>query len=307
MRILIVGAGATGGYFGACLAAAGRDVTFLVRPRRAAELAAGGLQILSPSGDWTIRPKLVLGPEIAGAFDLVLLTVKAHALAGALDDIGPAMGPDTVLFPILNGMRHIDVLVERFGDRVIGGVCRVATTLDGSCRIRQIAPGQELTFGELSGGASARIAAIDAALQGCGFTARATPDILQAMWDKWIMLAALGALTCLMRGTVGEIAAAPGGPAVAAALVGETAAVAAAAGHPPAEAYVAATRAMLTAAGSPMTSSLYRDQQAGLPLEADHILGDLLARARGFGLATPLLDAAAVSLAVHARRTAPGA
>ena len=217
------------------------------------------------------------------------------------------MGPDTVLFPVLNGLRHIDVLVERFGDRVIGGVCRVATTLDGAGRIRQLAPGQELIYGELTGGVSSRIAAIDAELQGCGFTARATPDIRQAMWDKWIMLAALGALTCLMRGTVGEIAAVPGGPAVAGAMVDEVAAVASASGHPPAEAYVAATRAMLTAAGSPMTSSLYRDMQAGQPLESGHVLGDLLVRARGFGLATPLLDAAAVALAVHQGRGGPAA
>ena len=307
MRILIVGAGATGGFFGARLAAAGRDVTFLVRPRRAADLAARGLQVLGPSGDLTIRPKVVLAPDIPGPFDLVLLAVKAHGLAGALDDTGPAMGPGTVLFPVLNGLRHMDVLVGRFGDRVIGGVCRVATTLDAAGRIRQLAPGQELIYGELSGGISGRIAALDAAMQGCGFSARATPEIRQAMWDKWVMLAALGATTCLMRGTVGEIAAAPGGTAVAGAMLDEVAGVAAASGYAPADAYLKATRAMLTAAGSPMTSSLYRDLEAGQPLESGAIIDDLLARARGFGLATPLLDAAAVALAVHEGRGAPAA
>ncbi|WP_375461610.1 2-dehydropantoate 2-reductase [uncultured Enterovirga sp.] len=306
MRILVVGAGSTGGYFGGRMAAAGRDVTFLVRPARAEQLAARGLEIVSPHGDVTLQPKLVQAGEIPGPFDLVFLTVKAFALEPALQDVSPAVGPDTMVFPILNGMRHLDILRSRFGSSVIGGVCKVATTLDPEGRIRQLAPFQELSYGEISGGSSDRIAALDAVMQGCGFTARASTNILQEMWDKWVMLATMGALTCLMRGTIGEIEAVPGGAAMASAMLAESAAVASASGHPCSEAYLAQIGKTLTTPGSPQASSMYRDLQAGNPVEADQIVGDLLARARGFGQPTPLLAAAYVSLSVYDRRRAAG-
>src|SRR6201997_4314975 len=106
MSILVLGAGATGGYFGGRLAAAGRDVTFLVRPARAANLQAKGLQIKSPHGDVTLKPQLVTAGNIAGPFDAVLLTVKAFSLDRALDDLAPAVGPETMILPVLNGMKH---------------------------------------------------------------------------------------------------------------------------------------------------------------------------------------------------------
>lgn len=304
MRILVVGAGATGGYFGGRLAAAGRDVTFLVRPVRAEQIATRGLEIASPNGDLTLHPALVRSGEIAAPFDVVFLTVKAFALAAALDDVAPAVGPDTVVFPILNGMRHLDLLTDRFGPAVIGGVCKVATTLDADGRIRQLAPFQELSYGEIAGGPSARIAALDAVMQGCGFSARASTDILQEMWDKWLMLATMGALTCLMRGTIGDIEAVPGGTVIAGEMLAEAAAVATAAGHPPSEAYYAQTAKMMTMPGSPQASSMYRDLSAGNPVEADHIVGDLLARAGGYGQPAPLLAAAYANLAVYTRRRA---
>src|ERR1041384_1277995 len=143
MRLLVIGAGATGGYFGGRLAQAGRDVTFLVRPRRAAQLREGGLQIVSPHGDVTVRPKLVTADDLAGHYDAVLLAVKAYSLAAAINDFGAAVGPQTTIVPVLTGMRHIDVLEERFGkEAVAGGVCKVATTIDADGRIVQLAPFQ---------------------------------------------------------------------------------------------------------------------------------------------------------------------
>lgn len=302
MRILIVGAGATGGYFGGRLAAAGRDVTFLVRPGRAAQIASRGLEIVSPYGDFSIRPRTVVTGGVEGAFDLVILTVKAFSLDAAMEDLAPAVGQDTTLLPILNGMRHVDLLEDRFGRSVIGGVCKVSTTLDAEGRILQLAPFQELVYGELEGGPSNRVSAADAVLKDCGFTARASEDVVQEMWDKWTMLASLGALTCLMRGTVGEIAAAPGGVALARATLAEACAVAGAAGHRPGEAHVAQTVAMLTTPGSGVTSSMFRDLTAGQAVEADHILGDLVARAGDLGVATPLLSASYANLSVYEKR-----
>jgi len=303
MRILVVGAGATGGYFGARLADAGKDVTFLVRPARAAKLAQAGLQIVSPHGDLTLRPELLLADQIEEPFDIVLLAVKGFALDAAMADCAPAIGPETMIVPLLNGMRHVDLLRARFGARpVLGGVCRVATMLDAEGRILQLAKFQELLYGEWSGAPSARTERLDQAMQNAGFEARLSRTIEQDMWDKWILLATMGGVTCLMRGTIGEIEAAPGGAAFARAFLSEVVAITRAAGHPPSEAFVAETQRMVTAKGSHMASSMYRDLTQGNTVEAEQILGDLLARGSASGVPAPLLAAAFTHLSVYQRR-----
>jgi 2-dehydropantoate 2-reductase len=307
MRILIVGAGATGGYFGGRLAQAGRDVTFLVRPKRAAQLREIGLQLLSPHGDVTLQPKLVTADQIDGPYDVVLMTVKAFGLEGAMADIAKAVGPKTMIMPVLNGMRHLDALVARFGETaVIGGVCLVASTIDPEGRIKQLAGFQSLIYGERNGEMSPRIEALDTALKGAGFEARASTAIMQEMWEKWILLATMGAITCLMRGTVGEIEAAPGGAGLALQVLEECCAVSKASGHPAGEAFVTRTKAAVTAKGSPSAPSMYRDLVQGLPVEADQIVGDMLGRAQGFGIAAPVLTAGYASLSIYSARVAKG-
>lgn len=303
MRILVVGAGATGGYFGGRLAQAGRDVTFLVRSARAEQLRADGLRIVSPHGDVTLAPQVVAAGEISSPYDVVLLTVKAYALESALDDLAPAVGEETMILPVLNGMRHIDVLTARFGETpVLGGAAVVATTLDDAGRIVQLADIQQLTYGERRGGSSARIEALDGLLQGAGFDAKSSTTIMQAMWEKWVMLASLGAITCLMRGTVGEVEATPGGADLALQMLAECAAVAAAEGYPPSEEFQTRTKGALTAAGSGLASSMYRDLQQGRSVEVDQILGDLLVRARQHAVPGTLVTAAFVQLSIYQRR-----
>jgi 2-dehydropantoate 2-reductase len=307
VKILIVGAGSTGGYFGARLVQAGRDVTFLVRPARAAALRENGLQVLSPHGDFTVRPKLVAANELHDRFDLVLVTVKAFALASAIEDFAPAVGPDSTILPVLNGMKHVDDLQARFGaQRVIGGVCRVSTRLDDQGRIVQLLDVHELLYGELDGSSSARIARIDEGLRGAGFDTRDSGRIVQELWNKWIMLATLGGICSLARATVGEIAATDGGAAFVRAFLDECIAVAAASGHRPADPVIDGTIALLTTPASPLTSSMYRDLLAGDRVEVDQILGDLRARALGLGVPTPLISAAFIQLAIHQRRCAGG-
>src|SRR5262245_53363891 len=136
MRMLVVGAGSTGGYFGGKLAAAGRDVTFLVRGCRAEQLRRTSLQILSPNGDLSIEPKLLMAGEITAPFDVVLLTVKAFSLANSIEDFAPAVGANTTILPVFNGMELMDVLSRRFGEeRVAGCVCKIATVFDDSGRV----------------------------------------------------------------------------------------------------------------------------------------------------------------------------
>ncbi|MBN8939209.1 MAG: 2-dehydropantoate 2-reductase [Rhizobiales bacterium] len=307
MRLLVVGAGSTGGYFGGRLAEAGRDVTFLVRPRRAAQIEADGLRIVSPHGDVTLKPKLVTAGQLTEPFDAVLLTVKAFALEPALDDVAPAIGPETMIMPVLNGMRHMDVLATRFGEKaVIGGVCKVAATIDDQGRIVQLAKFQELVYGELDGAPSPRTQALDAFMRGAGFEARLSPTVAREMWEKWVLLATLGGITCLMRGTVGQIAAARGGTEFVHHFLDEVVSVVETVGKAPSPEFLANTRAQMTAAGSNQTSSMYRDLQGGGAIEADQIIGDLLARGRSAGLATPLLATAYAHLSVYQNRVAAG-
>ena len=305
MRILIVGAGAVGGYFGGRLAQAGRDVTFLVRPARAKQLRQDGLRIISPHGDAVLTPKLSSATEIDTPYDLVFFSVKAYALEAAMNDFAAAVGPETMILPVLNGMRHVDLLTKRFGEHpVIGGVCLVATEIDGEGRIVQLADMQQLLYGERNGKTTPRLQSLDTTVQGAGFNAVLSTDIMQAMWEKWVQLASLGAITCLMRGTIGEIVAAPGGAELSLKVVDESAAVATACGHKPSEAIFSRHAAAMTAPSSPLTSSMYRDLRKGAPVEVDHILGDFIERGNAHGVATPLLQAAFVNLRVYQARLA---
>jgi 2-dehydropantoate 2-reductase len=299
MRLLVVGAGAVGGYFGMRLAQAGRDVTFLVRSRRAEQLRSDGLRVASLRGDLRIEPQIEVTGALARTYDAVLLAVKAYALEDAMRDLAPAVGPTTMIVPFLNGMRHLDVLVARFGESaVLGGVSMVATQIEPDGLIRQLGEGASLLYGERAGGTSARVEALDAALRDAGFDASSSPRILAEMWRKWIMLATAGALTCLMRGTVGDVEAAGGTPTVER-IFAECSAVAAASGYPPAPEVAAGLIGMLTKRGSNGTSSMYRDLIAGNAIEGEHIIADMVARGEALGVPTPLLEATRTNLRVY--------
>ncbi|HET7064077.1 MAG TPA: 2-dehydropantoate 2-reductase [Rudaea sp.] len=315
MRILVVGAGATGGYFGGRLAEAGREVTFLVRARRAAQLAANALVIKSMHGDFTLpSPRTVLSENIAGPFDLILLSCKAYDLDSAIDAIAPAVGPGSAILPVLNGMRHLDVLDARFGrQRVLGGQCIIAATLDERGAIVHLNDAHSLTFGERDGGLSDRVRAIAEAMSGARFDARPSEQATQEMWEKWTALATLAASTCLMRAAIGDILAAPAGQSVICGLLSECASIAEANGHAPRAAFIDKMRAALLEHGSTLTASMLRDVERNGPTEADHIIGDLLARrpkSAGSGSAPSLLQLAYSHLKAYdarrARSAAPG-
>jgi 2-dehydropantoate 2-reductase len=280
MRILVVGAGAVGGYFGGRLLEAGRDVTFLVRPRRAAELATHGLTIRSPVGDFhRPAPPIVLQEGLAEPFDLVLLSCKAYDLDGAMASFAKAVGPATAILPLLNGMRHIDRLVERFGaKRVLGGQCAISATLNDDGAVVHLNDWHALSFGELDGSHSPRIEAIASALLNAGFDARLSDEIQQEMWEKWVFIATAAGITCLMRSAVGDYVAA-GAADLALRLLDECASIAAAQGFRLRAPALERARAAMTAVGSPIKASMLRDIEGGKPVEGDQILGDLLRRA----------------------------
>src|ERR1700680_440236 len=213
MRILVVGAGAIGGYFGGRLLQAGRDVTFLVRPRRAQELADTGLIIKSPRGDIAIRkPATILRQNIGHPFDLVLLSCKAYDLAGAIDSFAAAVGPETLVLPLLNGMRHLDMLDARFGrSHILGGQCIIAATLDSQRAVVHLNDTHKLAFGERDGVNSDRIHRVASTLEHAGFDASLSEHIVQEMWEVWVFLATLAGGTCLMRAPIGDSVVSRGG------------------------------------------------------------------------------------------------
>ncbi len=294
MRILVIGAGATGGYFGGRLLQAGRDVTFLVRPKRAELLAKNGLVIKSPVGDVTLqKPPTVLAENLKTPFDVIILSCKAYDLDDAIASFAGAVGPNTAIIPFLNGMRHLDVLDAKFGiDCVMGGQCQVASMLDAEGVIHHLTPLQAFSFGERGTPRGDRAKRIEAALQGAMFDAKASDVIIQEMYEKWVFLATLAGATSLMRAAAGHITAAPGGADFIRGLRSEIASVAEAAGHAPRAEFLERTGGMLFAPGSQITASMLRDIRVNARIEADQIIGDLIHRAatnkRG-ALSVPLL------------------
>ncbi|HEY2676747.1 MAG TPA: ketopantoate reductase family protein [Steroidobacteraceae bacterium] len=302
MRTLVVGAGAIGGYFGARLLEAGRDVTFLVRPRRAEQLARNGLIVVSPLGNLDLpAPALVMAGAIQNHYDLVILSCKSYDLESSIEDFAAGVGPDSLVLPLLNGLRHLDVLDARLGpQRVLGGLARISSTLDDEGRIHQLGTFNSLVFGARQPKLR-NMDGIASALMVPGFEGILSGDILQEMWEKWVFIAAAAATTCLMRASIGDIMSADARD-IPAGLLQECAAIAAAHGFAPREPSTRVGLSVLTTPGSAFTASMLRDIEQGGRIEADHIVGDLLRRSPN-ALAAPLLSTAYAHLrAYEARR-----
>lgn len=306
MRLVILGAGSIGGYFGGRLAKNGVDVTFLVRPGRAERLAREGLVIRSPLGDATLKVRFATQAD--GAFDAVLVSCKAYDLEGAIDAIEPAVGPETLVLPLLNGLRHYETLDARFGpDRVLGGLAHIGVTMTSDGVVRHLNTLQRFILGARSPDQAEAAAALYAELAKGGFKPILSDDVDQATWDKYVLLAAFAGLTCLMRAPVGAIMRAQDGEAIANAFIAECAGVAEAAGRRPSEKVLADTRAMMTAAGSPNTASMLRDLESGGRTEHEHIFGDMLDRARAARQDAPMLTLALAQMQAYEARRATAA
>jgi 2-dehydropantoate 2-reductase len=308
MKILILGAGAIGGYVGGRLHQSGADVTFLVRPARREALMKDGLVIKSTKGDITQKVKTVLSGSEGGPYDVVMLTNKAYDLASAMDAVAPSVGSNSTVLPLLNGMRHIETLAKRFGDaKVVGGLARVGVALSAEGAILHTSPFAAISFGERDGKAARPVLCeLDAAVKKAGIDGGLNANIVQDLWDKWIMLASLAATCCLMRGTSGDLLEADEGQAIVLETVEECRKVAAAAGCDPGEKGMQHVRAFLTQKGSRFAASMLHDLEKGAMVEADHVVGDMIARAKKAGIATPNLRMAYAHLQVYLARRARG-
>jgi 2-dehydropantoate 2-reductase len=311
MRVLVLGAGGTGGYFGGRLAQSGAEVTFLVRPARAMLLREHGLRIESPLGDATVRVDTVTAEELAARvaktpFDLVLLSAKAYDLDSAMDAIAPAVAAGADVLPLLNGLRHYDALDARFGyANVPGGLCFISATLGPGGEILHLGKPASMTFGERDGQpANFRLQHLARLCAQAGIDHAHTDRIAQAQWIKYSFLTALAAATCAMRAPIGVIVAGEGGRRFLTALYGECVAVAAASGHPVPDAAQATALETLTQSGSPLKASMLRDLEAGQRVEAAHIVGDMVQRAEAYGIAAPRLQAAWLHLQAYEAQSA---
>jgi 2-dehydropantoate 2-reductase len=287
MKLLMLGAGGVGGYFGARLHEGGVDVTFLVRPKRASTLSERGLRIYGVRGELQIKePKLLVSGEAAKqTFDVVIVSCKAYDLESSIDAIRPYVGSSTLILPLLNGIKHIDALDAAFGaQRVLGGLAQVSTTIDANGDIKQFTDTQSVVYGARNDTQQTSVETLDSVLKRGNFDARLSRNILLEMWEKFTLLTSLAAMTCLMRSNVGEIAATQDGENLMARMLDDCAAVGKAAGFAPRANYMASVRGVLTQKGSVLEASMRRDMEAGGATEADHIVGDMLIRARAAGI-----------------------
>jgi 2-dehydropantoate 2-reductase len=299
MKILVLGAGGVGGYFGAKLMRAGADVTFVLRDKRRRLIAEQGLRVESPQESFTVFPHCLGSEELAPDYDLIMLAPKAYDLDDALASIAGASGRGALL-PFLNGLNHMPLLDRRFGrQRVMGGVAHIAAMLTETGAVKRLSDLHSITVGHRHADHEALAREFFALCAGTDFDSRYAEDIEQVLWDKWTFLATLAGMTTLCQGTVGEIVATPWGADLARKLYAECCAIAACCDHAVDEASRGKALAMLTQPGSAFTASMLRDLKAGQRTEHEHILGEMVRRGIGHGVTCDLLAMAYTSMAVR--------
>jgi 2-dehydropantoate 2-reductase len=302
MSVLMVGAGAAGGYIGAQLVAAGRDVTFLVHPKTLARLAASGLRIRRGPEIVTTPVNAVTVADLNSAYDVIVVAVRTDAVESALRDIRGAVSDETRIVPIMNGMRHLSLLTTAFGwDRVLGAATRLVTSLLPDGTVNVVTAGVEMEIGQLDGGGSAALDRTVGELSVDNIAVTVRHDIITAMWEKFAFITSTAVLTCLVGDEIGPVVRAEGGIALARNVLDEVASIAAADGSPLAENARAGLEAILTDPSSAFGPSMFRDMRAGRPIEVT-VLSDLADRAQAHRINTPLLDASLVVIDVHNRR-----
>lgn len=300
MNILVVGAGAVGGYFGGRLLEKGEDVTFLVRERRKQQLEQDGLIIESVYGNMEFKPKTLLTGQAAEPFDVVILSTKAYHLQDAIESIRPYIGNDTMILPILNGIAHIDVLTSAFGeDKVLGGLCFIETTLDATGKVLQKGSNHDLIFGERNGEKTDRILKLQDALSGTQAKFRLSDNVLQEMWHKYLFISTASGVTSLFRSPSGPISAQKLGIQTTERVLQEVVSIMRAIGAPVAEKIEDAQLTRFKGMPYTFKSSLQRDMEKGLPIEADHFFGYLLQQAEAVGIGAPTLETVYANLKIY--------
>ncbi len=305
MKILVLGAGGTGGYFGGRLAQAGADVTFLLREGRRNQLRQHGLRIESQYGNATLAVNAKLQSEVRSEYDLVLVTCKAYDLPAAIDSIRPAMAQTSAVLPLLNGFAHMDALNDAFGrERVLGGTAKIQVTLTADGVVRQLNDWQTITFGEQDGSESPRVRKLKALFDRTGVEVKLSRNIMRELWLKLVHLSTVAGMTCLMRANLGEIIRTPEGSILLKSFFDANTRIAAWAGHKPDDAFVRTYYELFEQRDSRYEASMLRDLEKGGPIEGEHILGFMLKKCREAGFDDTLHRAAYTHVKAYEERRA---
>jgi 2-dehydropantoate 2-reductase len=301
MKIIVMGTGGVGGYFGAQLAKAGHEVGFVARGRHLAAIRENGLKVLSEFGGATIHPARASDrPGDLGVADIVLFCVKAYDTESAAELIKPVVGPETGVIPFLNGIAHMDVLQRVLGaGHVIGGVANISALIEAPGMIRHFATMQILRVGELDNSASPRIQAFRAACAEAGIDAPVPENIERELWQKFVMICTLAGANCLTRLPLGACRSDPATRALMVELAGEVVAVARALGKPLPEDQVDRTMALLDMLPETMKASILAALERGEKLEASALNGSVARLGAETGVATPMNRAVYAALAPH--------
>jgi len=300
MKIVIMGSGGFGGYFGAKLAAGGADVHFVARGAHLAAMRADGLTIEGPAPLHISNVQATNDPSTIGTADFVLLAVKLWDTATAIEQITPIVGADTTVISFQNGVLKDKYLREAFGaSRIMGGVGYVATAIDRPGVIRQTGPMQRLLFGELDGTISERgRMLLDASLKG-GIAAQLSPDILREIWQKYVFIVGLSGTTTTIRKTIGPIRENAQTRAFLLDVMREVVAVGRAHGIDLPADYAEQRLVLTDNVAYDMTSSMHHDLQRGNRLEVRWLSGGVVELGKAVGVAAPLNRAIADILALH--------
>jgi len=302
MKILIVGAGGIGGYFGAKLIQAGADITYLLRPNRHEHIQANGLTIETPRGSFLIHPQSITIDQLTPIYGLVILAPKAFDLDHCLKDFAN-IGPKAVFLPFLNGFTHLNTLDQEFGRaRVMGGVAHIAATITATGSVKQLSDLHILTVGHRDPEHEILARAFFALCQKADFDHVYSEQIEQALWDKWVFLATLAGMTTLCQGSVGQIVATPYGQELALEMYAECCAIAQATGFSIAEQARKKATELLTQAGSAFTASMLRDLLAKQNTEHEHILGQMIKKGLTQNISCLLLKMAYTHMAMSAKQ-----
>ncbi|MGE8018511.1 2-dehydropantoate 2-reductase [Peribacillus frigoritolerans] len=300
MRILVLGAGGVGGYFGGRLVEKGEDVNFLVRSRRKQQLEKNGIVIRSFNGDFYFKPKLITKVDKIEAFDVVLFSTKAYHLEEAINDLKPFIGEKTVIIPLLNGIAHLPLLKQTFGDnKVIGGLCFIETTLNEEGNVVQTSVANRLVFGEIGHPDTARIQRIADTFSGAKADFVLSNNIEQDMWHKYLFITVLSGVTTLMHAPTGPILKSDGGQAFVRQLFEEVAQIMRAFGAPIQDNIVEEHMKMINNLSYNTKSSMQRDMEKGSSIEGEYLQGYLLKLAKEFDVDTPLLKVVFQNLKVY--------
>lgn len=287
MRIVFVGAGGVGGYFGAKLAQAGADVALVARGAHLDAIRRqGGLRIESPQGDFLAKVRVSDDAGALGPADLVGLAIKLWDTEGAIRAIAPLIGPETKIVSFQNGVEAPDMLREAFGAaRVLGGTARIATTISAPGTVKQTGAMAQLLLGAFGDPDDALVRAFVDLARKAGVDATASPDIARTIWEKFVFLSSFSAITALTRLPKGKIWACEETRALVRALLAETTELARAEGIALAEDHVEKAFAFMSGLPEGMKASMLHDLEKGARLELPWLSGAVVRRSRAKGLA----------------------